>query len=163
MRLKHDFYVQLSCFVNSETIMSTQQLYNFTIKSLFCLSIFISKSVINTNISLNYHTKQFLILKIWKWSNIYIYNLLLSWHFIFTVLHKNTYFFKNLFEIKLWYFKCVSHRPYPQYLTLTLVYIIWSDLFFFQKYRLKDHLNCIFTQFIWSKCCQDFVISAVLF
>ena len=47
MRLKHDFYVQLSCFVNSETIMSTQQLYNFTIKSLFCPGNFYFKKCYN--------------------------------------------------------------------------------------------------------------------
>ena len=41
--LKHGVYIQLSCIVNSETIMSTQQLHYFTIKSLFCLSNFYFK------------------------------------------------------------------------------------------------------------------------
>ena len=40
------------------------QLHNFTIKYLSVLSIFILKRVINKNISLNYHTKQFIIFNI---------------------------------------------------------------------------------------------------
>ena len=64
MRLKHDVYIQLSCLVNSETKMSNQQLHNFAKNICSVLTIFIFKSVINTKISLNYHTKQFMIFRI---------------------------------------------------------------------------------------------------
>ena len=105
---------------------------------------FIWKSVIYITISLNYYTKQFMILNIWKWSNIYIYSIA-DLTFYFYSSSQRHIFFLNLFEIKLWYFKCVSYRPYSQY--LPLVYIILNN-FFERTLKLYIHPCNISSVFI---------------